>query len=499
MRQTSVPHDPADGIDFLIKPTTRQMNDDSPASDGSDSQGTDRPSGDGSNPPAHLKRNTIGGVIGNVLEWYDFAVFGYFAPIIGAHFFPAESQLASLINAFGVFAAGYLMRPLGGLIFGYIGDRMGRKQALQWSVLLMAIPTTMLGLLPTYAQIGVAASVLLVVLRLFQGLSVGGELIGSMSFITEIAPVNRRGLFGSWTLFSATCGVMLGSAVAAAAHWLLEPAALASWGWRLPFMAGLLVGGIGLWMRKGMAETPEFQQLKESGRVDKNPLLEAIQSTPTQIIRVGAMVALMGGGFYMLFVWWPTYLTKIVTPPVPHALVVNTIAMAVLMTLIPVAGWLSDRVGRKTVIVTSLMGFVLAGWPLFVLTDHGTFLAALCAQLAFALLLAGLQGPMPAAMVEMFPARTRLSGIGVGYNVSLAVFGGTAPLVSTWLVARTGDIVAPAYYLIFLAAVSLMAALGLMGLSRCKVVSVKEDVIEIDAFANSPVMDLKPCKTIVRK
>ena len=460
MGQTSVFGHPPDGAGFLIQPPNQQMDGDLPAEDGPDEPGTERPSGDGSIPSSHLTRNTIGGVIGNVLEWYDFAVFGYFAPIIGAHFFPAENQLASLLNAFGVFAAGYLVRPLGGLIFGYVGDRMGRKQALQWSVLLMAIPTTMLGLLPTYAQIGVTASALLVILRLLQGLSVGGELIGSMSFITEIAPANRRGLFGSWTLFSATCGVMLGSAVATAAHWFLEPAALASWGWRLPFMAGLLVGGIGLWMRKGMAETPDFQRLKDSGHVDKNPLVEAIQSMPTQIIRVGAMVVLMGGGFYMLFVWWPTYLTKIVNPPVPHALMVNTIAMAALMTLIPVAGWLSDLVGRKTVIVTSLAGFVLAGWPLFVLTDHGTFLSALCAQLVFALLLAGIQGPMPAAMVEMFPTRTRLSGIGLGYNISLAVFGGTAPLVSTWLVARTGNIVAPAYYLIFLASVSLVAALS---------------------------------------
>jgi len=460
MQQTSMPHDPADGVEFSIKPARQQMDDALAAEDASNKHGTDRPRGDGVNRPAHLKRNMIGGVIGNVLEWYDFAVFGYFAPIIGAHFFPAENQQASLINAFGVFAAGYLMRPLGGLIFGYIGDRMGRKQALQWSVLLMAIPTTMLGLLPTYAQIGVTASVLLVVLRLLQGLSVGGELIGSMSFVTEIAPANRRGFFGSWTLFSAICGVMLGSAVATAAHWLLDPAALASWGWRLPFMAGLLVGGVGLWMRKGMVETPDFQRLKDSGQVDKNPILEAIQSAPTQIFRMGAMVVLMGGGFYMLFVWWPTYLTKIVKPPVSHALMINTIAMAAMMALIPVAGWLSDLVGRKTVMASSLVGLILAGWPLFVLTDQGTFLFALCAQLAFAVLLAGTQGPMPAAMVEMFPTRTRFSGIGVGYNVSLAVFGGTAPLVSTWLVARTGDIAAPAYYLIVLGLISLVAVLS---------------------------------------
>ena len=170
-------------------------------------------SADGNEPPLHLKRNLIGGVVGNVLEWYDFAVFGYFAPIIGAQFFPSEDKLAALLNAFGVFAAGYMMRPLGGLLFGQIGDRVGRKRALQISVMMMAIPTTLLGLLPTYASVGVAASAGLVLLRLIQGVSVGGELIGSISFMTEIAPRERRGFYGSWTLFSAIVGVLLGSLV----------------------------------------------------------------------------------------------------------------------------------------------------------------------------------------------------------------------------------------------------------------------------------------------
>ncbi len=174
--------------------------------------------------PIHLKRNTVGGVIGNVLEWYDFAVYGFFAPIIGAQFFPTEDKLSALIAAFGVFAAGYMMRPLGGVIFGQIGDRVGRKRALQLSVLMMAIPTTLVGLLPTYASIGIWASIGLVALRLIQGVSVGGELIGSISFITEIAPATMRGLYGSWTLFSAVGGIMIGSLLATVMHATLDPA-----------------------------------------------------------------------------------------------------------------------------------------------------------------------------------------------------------------------------------------------------------------------------------
>lgn len=410
---------------------------------------------------AHLKRSTIGGVIGNVLEWYDFAVFGYFASIIGQSFFPVTDPLAALINAFGVFAAGYLMRPLGGMIFGQIGDRLGRKRALQISVLMMAIPTTLLGLLPTYASIGIAAPVALMALRLIQGVSVGGELIGSVSFITEIAPPNRRGFFGSWSFFSAVAGVLLGSLVATIVHTFMDPDALAAWGWRLPFLAGFLIGGFGLWMRRGMVESPAFEKLEESGEVAKSPVAEALRRHPGQILHVVAMVMTMGGGFYMLFVWWPTYLNTIVSPPVPHALMVNTVAMVTLTALIPLGGLASDLWGRKRVLVVSQLAFVVVAYPLFTITDHGLLVPALVCQLVFAVLMAGVQGPMPAAMTEMFPAKTRFSGVAIGYNVSLAVFGGTAPLVCTWLIRATGDVAAPAYYLMAMALGSTLAALAM--------------------------------------
>lgn len=407
--------------------------------------------------PLHLRRNLIGGVVGNVLEWYDFAVFGYFAPIIGAQFFPSEDKLSALLNAFGVFAAGYMMRPLGGLIFGQMGDRIGRKRALQISVMMMAIPTTLLGLLPTYASIGVAASAGLVLLRLVQGVSVGGELIGSISFITEISPPERRGFYGSWTLFSAIVGVLLGSLVATVMTSLLDPATMSAWGWRLPFLAGFVIGGFGLWMREGMVESPDFEKMKDAGEVAANPVMEALRRHPVQIVHVAAMVVMMGGGFYMLFVWWPTYLSTIVDPPVPHALLVNTIAMTALAALIPVAGMFSDRIGRKKLLIAAHLAFVVGAYPLFYFTDHSVMLMALACQLVFALMMSCVQGPMPAAMVEMFPTKTRFSGVAMGYNVSLALFGGTAPLVSTWLVSRTGDVAAPAYYLMAMATISLVA------------------------------------------
>lgn len=392
---------------------------------------------------------------GNVLEWYDFAVFGYFAPIIGAQFFPSGNHLTSLLSAFGVFAAGYMMRPLGGIVFGHIGDRLGRKKALQISVLMMAAPTILLGLLPTHAQVGLLAPALLVLLRLVQGVSVGGELIGSISFVIETAPPHRRGVLGSLSLGSATGGILLGSAVATIVHGLVDPATLQAWGWRLPFLAGFLIGGVGLWMRRGIVETPDFVKLKEAGRVVKNPVTEALKTMPGRILHLAGLVVLLAGGFYMLFVWWPTYLTQIVKPAVPHALLVNTVSMLALISLIPLTGWLSDLWGRKIPIVAGSLGMAVVAYPLFCWADHGHFASDLLAQLAFTVVMSLYMGPLAAAIVEMFPTRTRFSGVAIGYNVTLALVGGTAPLVSTWLVSITSDIAAPAYYLIALALVSL--------------------------------------------
>lgn len=407
----------------------------------------------------HTRRSAIAGIIGNVLEWYDFAVFGYYAPIIGTLFFPSESKYAALIKAYGVFAAGYMMRPMGGAIFGHMGDRMGRKKALQVSILMMAIPTACIGLVPGYDRIGLAAPLILIFLRLLQGISVGGEFIGSMSFSTEIAPPNRRGFYGSLTTLSAVGGIMIGSAVATAMQNFLSQESMLSWGWRLPFLAGIVIAGFGLWMRKGMIEPAGFKKLKATENVYKSPVLQVIRHMPRRIGHAAALVVLFGGGFYMLFVWWPTYLTHMVKPPVPHALMINTIVTLAMLVLIPISGHFSDKVGRKKMLVASCAGIAVVAYPLFMWSDHGVFQSALAAQLIFALIFCNIQSSMPATLAEMFPTGVRFSGIALGYNLTLALVGGTAPLVCTWLVAVSGDIASPAYYLIVMALVSLVAAI----------------------------------------
>jgi MHS family proline/betaine transporter-like MFS transporter len=391
----------------------------------------------------------VAGAIGNLLEWYDFGLFGYFAPIISRLFFPAEEKLAALLGTFGVFAVGFLMRPLGGVVFGYIGDRWGRKRALEWSVALMAVPTTLLGLLPTYAQIGLAAPVLLTVIRILQGLSVGGEYIGSMSFLAEHADRHRRAFFGSWSGLSVVVGSLLGSGVAALLTGLLSDAQMAAWGWRLPFLVSVGIGGLGLWLRLGVAESPTFSKAREAGNLARNPIWEALRHDRGRIAITLGLTVFLAVGYYLPFVWLPTWFAHINQPALaePWALTANSIALGALMVLTPLMGIISDRIGRKPMILAACAWVAVLTYPVFLLMRDGTFACAVGAGLVFAFSSSLFGGCMAATFVELFPTRTRYSGVAIGYNTGQAVFGGTAPLVATELVRLTGDSLSPAFYL----------------------------------------------------
>jgi len=408
-------------------------------------------------PPISPRRRILAGTVGNVLEWYDFAVYGFLVPIMGPLFFPDVDPLTALINTYGIFAAGYLMRPLGGVIFGRIGDLMGRKKALQLSIIMMAVPTVLVGMLPVYEQIGAFAAVLLVLLRLMQGISVGGELTGSMSYLVETAPANRRGLGGSWSVFGGVAGILLGSLVATLLNNTLDEEFMRTWGWRLPFLGGFIIFFVGRWLRRSLVESPEFSAAEERGETQGNPLREVLREMPLRILHVSTSIILFATSFYMLFVWMPTYLTDIVQPPVPHALLVNSLTMALLLMMIPFGGYLSDRFGGKRVMLsaTALMGVSI--YPLFLILDHGVMIDAIIIQTVFAMLLGLIQGPIPAYMVSCFPVNNRYTAIGISYNITLGIFGGTAPLVATWLIGTSGDIASPALYLAGLALVSIIS------------------------------------------
>ena len=411
-----------------------------------------------------MTKTVAAGAIGNVLEWYDFGLIGFFAPVISRLFFPSEERLASLLGTFGVFATGFLMRPLGGLIFGYIGDRLGRKRALELSVLLMAVPTTLVGLLPTYAQIGLGAPLFLTLFRLLQGLSVGGEYIGSMSFLSEHAPPHRRAFLGSWSSFSVILGSLLGSGVAAVLSGLLEEAQLETWGWRVPFLGGILIGLVGLWLRTGVDESPTFLEARRGGALAENPMKEAMRNDLRPIAITLGLTGISSVGFYLPFVWLPTWLARINRPSLAasKALTASTISLLALLFLTPFTALIADRIGKRPMFLASAVGYALLTYPLFLLLKSGTFSAAVVAGLTFAGCNSLYSGCMAATMVELFPTRTRYTGVAIGYNVGQAILGGTAPLVATGMIELSGNVLLPAFYMIGCAVVAGVASLFIM-------------------------------------
>ena len=403
--------------------------------------------------PWTLRRVVTAGVIGNVLEWYDFAVYGFFAPILAAKFFPAADPRVSLLAAFATFAVGFLMRPVGAAVFGHIGDRYGRARALLFSIAMMAVPTVLMGLLPTYDTIGIAASVLIVVLRMCQGLAVGGEFTASIVFLAENAPPRRRGFFASFSMFGATTGTMLGAAIGALLTNAMSPEALASWGWRAAFVSGIVVAGVGIVIRRGMFDSPGKTAVAA-------PLTVAFREHRWQVLRVLGLNMASAATYYTLFVYAATWLSQTTKIQRAVALDVQTVTILTFLVVLPIAAWMSDRVGRKIVLTVGMTACLLCAYPLLTVMHAGAIVTTAAAQMAFGALLALQMASIPAAMTEMFPHGVRVSAVSVGYGLAYALFGGTAPYVALWLITRTGNDTAFAWYLIGLTAISLVLAFG---------------------------------------
>jgi MHS family proline/betaine transporter-like MFS transporter len=415
--------------------------------------------------PPPIYKTVAAGMIGNLLEWYDFAIYGYFAAAIGRHFFPHQDPVAQLLSAFGVFAVGYLMRPVGGALIGHIGDRFGRRAALTFSVVAMAIPTFLIGLLPGYATIGLAAPVALTLLRMVQGLSVGGEYTSSMVFLVEHAPERRRGLMGALASCGATAGILLGSAVGAGFAATMSSAALEAWGWRIPFLLGLVVGIAGYLLRRHVQETLPTE------RRQRAPIVETLRDHWWVVLGIAGLSAFFAAGFYVTFVYLVSWLQTADGIAPARALEINSFSMAVVLPITIAAGWLSDRTGRKPfLLLATILGFV-AALPLWWMMHHPSAELAQLGQLGLVLIVGLFVGALPAAMVECAPPSVRCTAVALGYNVTLGVIGGLTPLVAAWLVERTGDELAPAFLIMATAVISFLVILRMPETYRARFAS----------------------------
>ncbi len=408
-------------------------------------------------PTSPVVRVASAGAAGNVLEWFDFAVYGYMAPLIAPLFFPSSDPFSSLLAVYGAFAAGYLARPLGAIVFGHLGDRFGRKLMLVTSVLMMGLCTVGIAFLPTYTTVGPLAGALLVGLRILQGMSVGGEYPGSTVFVVEHAPAERRGFFAAWITSGAIAGFILGSMFVALLSSVFDDAAIAAGVWRVPFLCGALIVLVAFFLRRSVHEPEGIAVPLPAAK--RSPVVEAIVHSWRDILKVaGIALGAHAVAFYLLFVYAATFLQERLHVSTATALDINTAALVVLFAVPLASGALSDRVGRRPLIAGGYAVLALLAYPLWWLMHSVDPVHIAAAQVAFALIVGTIVGVTPVAMTEILERATRVSVLSIGYNVTLALFGGTAPLIATYLIARTGDDFVPAYAIMIAAAVSCLVS-----------------------------------------
>ncbi|ROR80068.1 Sugar transporter [Plantibacter flavus] len=415
------------------------------------------------------RRAIVAGSVGNFIEWYEFGIYGFLATILAAQFFSDGQQtgIESLIATYASFAIAFFFRPVGAALFGRIGDRIGRKPTLILVLVMMSGATALIGILPTYASIGIAAPILLTIVRILQGLSAGGEFGGAVSVMTEFAPAGKRGFYGSWQSFTVALGLLGGAGTVALLSSLLSEADLAAWGWRIAFLLAIPLGAVALFLRLKLEETPEFQKVAAADTTKvAEPVVRAgaAETAKAILLGIGRLMGWSAAGYTFLVVM-PSYLQSSLNASFQEALISTVLANAGFAATILPAGWLSDKIGRRWVMLTGTGLIVILALPLLNVLqnpDLGVGVHGLAVFVAGAVV--GLiAGPGPAMLAEMFPTSVRYTGLGLSYSISNAVFSGSAGLIITSLIASTGDVDVPAYYVMATCLVSAIAIGTLRG------------------------------------
>lgn len=410
-------------------------------------------------------------VIGNALEWYDFTVYGTLAVTISKLFFPAGPGSTALLSTLAIFGVAYVIRPFGGLVFGHYADLIGRKNVLFVVIGTMTLGIAMIAFTPTYATIGIAAPIIMLIARMIQGFSVGGEFATSTTFLVEHAPANRRYLYGSWQFAGQGAAVMLAGIVGSLVTRGLTPDQVVSWGWRLPFIVGLVIGPVGFYMRTKLAETPEFLQEKAAGRRAAAPTIDAFGHYKTRML-CGLAIVLGGtASFYVLFIVMPTYAIRTLHLGLQASFVAPLVGGATMMLTSPIGGLLADRFGRKAMLGFPVLFLLILIMPAFAwLAAEPSVARMVVVEFVLSLFLGAFSGAFGTAVADLFPVGVRATGMTVSYNFGVTIFGGFAPLIVTWLIATTGSPLAPAYYDMAGLILALIAVLAMPGAYGAKAV-----------------------------
>ena len=412
-------------------------------------------------PTTGIRRTAVAGSAGMFIEFYEYGIYGSFAPVISSVFFPQSDGITALLLTYGIFAVTFLFRPLGGAVLGVVGDRVGRRAALLLSLGIITVATTLIGLTPGYAVLGVAAPILLLLFRLAQGFSAGGEVSAAVTLVGEHAPPGKRAFYVSFVQAASFSALLTGTLLGIVLTQSLSEEALHSWGWRIPFLLALPLGLAGIWIRRKVAEAPAFEQLREDDDLARSPLKAAFHSSENRrLMLLAAAVPLLNSvGYYVLFNYLPTYLTKQLKFSSTAGFTITSIGLLALIVSIPFAARLADRLGRRPLLIGSGLAMALLTYPAYLVMQQGSLALAVLGIVVLAIIFAGHTGVIHTVLMEMFPASVRTTSYSIGYNVGLAIFGGGGPLVVTALIGSTGDPGIPAYYIIFSALVSALCTL----------------------------------------
>ena len=406
-----------------------------------------------------LRKVLLATGIGHVVEWFDFGLYGTLAAIIGVQFFQAESPAVALLSSFAVFGAGFIMRPLGGLYFGSLGDRIGRQKVLATVILLTSGATFVMGLLPTFSQIGISATVLLVITRLIQGFAAGGESSGATTFLAEYAPTARRGYFTCWIDNFGFMAFVAGSGLVFLLTATLGEATMSDWGWRIPFLIAGPLGLVGLYLRKHLEDTPEFLEMVKSGKTEASPLRTAVTTAWGALLFCVGFVVIKAVGHWTLQTFMPSYLSTELHYSKLDSYAITTVGLFAIAVMVPFMGYLSDKFGRKPLMLAGCAGFILFTYPAMMVMARGDMLSAVLAMLLLGAFIAAFDGACSAAMAELFPTSIRYGGMAIAYNVAVAFFGGITPWFSAYLMTATGNPFSPAYYVMGAALITFLTVL----------------------------------------